>query len=114
MEAWRQRAGGAAVAVVSAGTRSVTVSWTPPTQREDGSQLNGIGGYKIHWGPAADQLSNVDNVATGGSMDRDLTANNEVLWIGAGRDGDDRLAWPGGLGLHGWAAAHRRDRRTGG
>ncbi len=27
-----------------------------------------------------------DNVATGGSMDRDLTANDEVLWIGAGRD----------------------------
>ena len=29
-----------------------------------------------------------DNVATGGSMDRDLTANDEVLWIGAGRDAD--------------------------
>ena len=28
-----------------------------------------------------------DNVATGGSMDRDLTANGEPLWIGAGRSG---------------------------
>ena len=28
-----------------------------------------------------------DNVATGGSMDRDLTANDEPLWIGAGRSG---------------------------
>ena len=28
-----------------------------------------------------------DDVATGGSMDHDLTANNEVLWIGAGRKG---------------------------
>ena len=27
-----------------------------------------------------------DNVATDGSMDRDLIANDEVLWIGAGRD----------------------------
>jgi VCBS repeat-containing protein len=28
-----------------------------------------------------------DNVATGGSMDNDLTANDDVLWIGAGRSG---------------------------
>ena len=49
-----------------------------------------------------------DNVATGGSMDRDLTANNEVLWIGAGRDGwcDSRcksMVWP----------FYRQYRRTG-
>jgi hypothetical protein len=69
-----------AVEVVSAGTRSVTVSWTPPTQREGGTQLNGIGGYKIHWGPAADQLGNVENVANGGISSYVLEGLTQGTW----------------------------------
>ena len=32
------------------GTGSVTLSWTAPTQNEDGSTLTDLAGYKIYWG----------------------------------------------------------------
>jgi hypothetical protein len=39
-----------------AGTGSVTLSWTPPTTNDDGSPLK-LTGYRIYWGPAADDLT---------------------------------------------------------
>ncbi len=29
---------------------SVTLSWTPPTQNEDGTALTDLAGYRIRWG----------------------------------------------------------------
>lgn len=31
-------------------TGSVTLSWTPPSENEDGSQLTNLSGYRIYWG----------------------------------------------------------------
>ncbi len=40
------------VASAPATTGSATLSWTPPTQRSDGSTLSDLAGYKIHYGSA--------------------------------------------------------------
>ena len=39
-----------AITVEEMGVLSATLSWTPPTQNEDGSQLVDLAGYKIYWG----------------------------------------------------------------
>jgi len=39
-----------------AATGSVTLSWSPPTQNEDGSQLSDLDGYRIYWGRAGESL----------------------------------------------------------
>lgn len=39
-----------AVSVNQTGTFSTTLSWTAPTQNEDGSPLTDLAGYKIYWG----------------------------------------------------------------
>ena len=42
------------IEVLSSGTGmgSVTLSWTAPTQNEDGSALTDLAGYKLYWGTA--------------------------------------------------------------
>jgi hypothetical protein len=32
------------------------LSWTPPTQREDGSSLNNLSGYRVYYGLNQNQL----------------------------------------------------------
>lgn len=44
---------------------SATLSWTAPSQREDGSALTNLAGYKIYYGRDAGNLSTVVNVGTG-------------------------------------------------
>ena len=39
-----------AITVEEMGVLSATLSWTPPTENEDGSQLVDLAGYKIYWG----------------------------------------------------------------
>jgi len=46
------------IQVVATATGSVTLSWTPPTQNEDGSPLSNLAGYKIYWGKSADSYTN--------------------------------------------------------
>jgi hypothetical protein len=36
--------------VEQVGTVSATLSWTPPTQNEDGTALTDLAGYKLYWG----------------------------------------------------------------
>ena len=38
------------ISVDQVGTLSTTLSWTPPTENEDGSPLMDLAGYKIYWG----------------------------------------------------------------
>ena len=52
--------------VVTAGSASITLQWTPPTQREDGTPLEDLGGYKVYWGQDADQLDRSEDVGNGG------------------------------------------------
>jgi len=43
-----------AITVTAAATsKSVSLSWTPPTQNDDGSTLTDLSGYKIHYGTAS-------------------------------------------------------------
>ena len=39
-----------AITVESIGGGSATLSWTAPTENEDGSPLTDLAGYKIYWG----------------------------------------------------------------
>lgn len=53
------RAGGAP-------TGSVTLSWTPPTERVDGTPLEGIAGYRILYGRDSGQYDRVDEIDSPG------------------------------------------------
>jgi len=46
-----------AISVDQVGTISTTLSWTPPTQNEDGSTLMDLAGYKIYWGTTPGQYT---------------------------------------------------------
>lgn len=48
-----------AIEVVAAGSYSVTLSWTPPTQNADGSTLTNLAGYKIYYGISEGNNPNV-------------------------------------------------------
>jgi hypothetical protein len=48
------------------GSKSVALSWTPPTQNADGSTLTDLSGYKIHYGAAPKSYSNSVAVNTAG------------------------------------------------
>jgi len=52
------------VTVTSIGSASVTLSWTPPTENEDGSALTDLAGYNIYYGDSAGTYPNwirIDN-----------------------------------------------------
>ena len=49
---------GFTITVNQVGTRSTTLSWIPPTQNEDGSQLMDLAGYKIYYGTSAGNYAN--------------------------------------------------------
>ena len=55
------------ITVNAVSTGSVTLSWTPPTQNEDGTTLTDLDGYKIYWG------------TTPGSYPNSVTIENEGL-----------------------------------
>lgn len=53
------------VEVTQTGAGSATLSWTPPTENEDGSTLTDLAGYKIYYGVSEGSYPNqitVDNV----------------------------------------------------
>jgi hypothetical protein len=45
-----------AITVTSVGTGSVTLSWTPPTENEDGTTLSNLAGYEVRYGRDANTL----------------------------------------------------------
>lgn len=50
--------------VVPIALGTITVTWTAPTEREDGSPLTSIGGFKLYWGTALGDYTNsvlIDN-----------------------------------------------------
>jgi hypothetical protein len=40
------------------GMGAISLSWQPPTQREDGSALTDLAGYKVYWGTIPDSYQN--------------------------------------------------------
>ncbi len=52
------------ITVTSIGSASVTLSWTPPTENEDGTALTDLAGYNIYYGDAQGTYPNsirIDN-----------------------------------------------------
>jgi len=52
------------ISVQAVSLGSVTLSWTPPTQNEDGTALTDLDGYRIYWGTTAGNYPNsvtIDN-----------------------------------------------------
>jgi hypothetical protein len=47
-----------AINVAQAATGSATVSWTPPTDRSDGSPLTNLAGFRIYYGTSIDNYPN--------------------------------------------------------
>jgi hypothetical protein len=45
-------------------TGSATISWSAPTEREDGTPLTALSGYKIYYSRNASQLDQVQNVSS--------------------------------------------------
>ena len=56
-----------AISVNQVGTRSTTLTWTPPTENEDGTTLTDLDGYRIYWG------------TTQGNYPNSVTIDNEGL-----------------------------------
>jgi hypothetical protein len=46
------------IQVVAVGSSSVTISWLPPTENEDGSPLTDLAGYRIRYGDRSGSYSN--------------------------------------------------------
>lgn len=51
-----------AVDVTQLATESVTLTWTAPTDNEDGTALNDLAGYKIYWGRSSGNYSHMIQV----------------------------------------------------
>lgn len=45
------------------GTGAATLSWTPPTENTDGTQLTDLAGYNIYWGTTEGTYTNEINIA---------------------------------------------------
>lgn len=66
-----------AITVTALGTASVTLSWTPPTQNEDGSTLTDLAGYEVHYGQsegALDQSVQLSNPSLNSYVVENLSA----------------------------------------
>ncbi len=47
------------IEVVPTGSGSLSITWSPPTESADGSSLNDLAGYRIHWGTQSGSHPNV-------------------------------------------------------
>ena len=56
-----------AVSVNQMGNLSTTLSWTAPTQNEDGSTLEDLAGYRIYWGTTPGAYTNSATIDTIGT-----------------------------------------------
>mgnify|MGYP001818416827 FL=1 len=56
-----------AMSVNQMGNLSTTLSWTAPTQNEDGSMLEDLAGYKIYWGTTPGNYTNSATIDTIGT-----------------------------------------------
>ena len=54
------------VEVLATATGALTLSWTPPMENTDGSQLDDLAGYRIRWGTQSGLLPNTMDVDSPG------------------------------------------------
>ena len=55
-----------AIAVEQVALGSVTLSWTPPTQNEDGSPLTNLRGFRVYYGTSSANLSSMVEIPNAG------------------------------------------------
>jgi hypothetical protein len=70
----------------TAATSSAALSWSAPTQNEDGSPLTDLAGYRIHYGTAASDLNKrleIGDPATTSSVVQNLTRGTWFFAISA-------------------------------
>jgi hypothetical protein len=74
---------------------STTLTWTPPSQRTDGSPLTDLAGYRVYHGPGADRLSltaQINNPGVTSFMFEGLSAGEWAFTVtaidSAGRESD--------------------------
>jgi Putative Ig domain len=68
------------------GSASASLSWSAPTQNEDGSPLTNLAGYRVHYGTSAsdlDQRIDVGNPATTSTVVQNLTPGTWFFAISA-------------------------------
>jgi hypothetical protein len=70
------------ITVEQAGPRSFTLSWTAPTQNEDGTALTDLAGYRIYYGTTTGQYSEevaLDSTGTSSHVIENLAAGKYFL-----------------------------------
>ncbi|MEO1580974.1 MAG: putative Ig domain-containing protein [Pseudomonadota bacterium] len=68
------------VQVDAVALRSVTLNWTPPTRREDGSPLNGLSGYQVYYGQVSGVYPNRRSVNDGSISSFTLDSLQPGTW----------------------------------
>jgi hypothetical protein len=66
--------------VAEPGNGSATVSWTPPTQRTDGSALTNLAGYKVYYGKSASSLTHVVDIKNAGQTSHFVENLDSGTW----------------------------------
>ena len=64
------------------------MSWLPPTQRDDGSALTDLAGYKLYWGTALDNYPNSLKISNIGALPHEF----QILAVPAGTTADQIAA----------------------
>jgi hypothetical protein len=59
---------------------SATLSWQPPTEREDGSPLRDLAGYRVLYGTSADDLSESDTLGNAGLTRYTVSNLSAATW----------------------------------
>jgi hypothetical protein len=52
--------------VITTASGTISLSWLPPTERDDGSPLTNLAGYKVYWGTAVDHYPNLASIPNPG------------------------------------------------
>jgi hypothetical protein len=62
------------VSTASAGTGSAKVTWVAPTENSNGTELTDLGGYYVHYGTDASELSEVVQISNSKTLSYEVTA----------------------------------------
>jgi hypothetical protein len=68
------------ITVAQSASGSATVSWTPPTQNTDGSQLTDLAGFRISYGTSAAALNQTIDIANVGLATYVVTGLSSGTW----------------------------------
>ena len=72
------------ITVQAVATGSATLSWTPPTQNDDGSPLTDLAGYKVYWGTSQGSYPNsvtLNNAGLTTYVVESLTSGNTYFFV---------------------------------